>query len=320
MASTSVVVDNSFIIDAPSFQKLLEAAWVLQCGRDRGLSQCGSGAPDLAVPLGNDELKLILPASRGEACEADRSASEPRERQICAVTGRRDAPGASVVAPPYPQGEIAGLALVADCESSLAQRAFQSASACFGPLAVLLVMTVFLLFQRDRHPSSIPSVNALSKPSASVLDNRQWHDDVVQPVSDTTMSIKSTRNLQLALEPSHSHITDSQTLVVVEDMSGYEVKNLRRQAQYGDGDSAFTLGMAYEIGRHVPQSCAQAAKWVAVAAAEGKPAAQYNLGIRQAYGDGTPTNLKEAKKRIQEAAAHGYKKAERAMEAMGGVR
>jgi len=103
-------------------------------------------------------------------------------------------------------------------------------------------------------------------------------------------------------------------------MSGYEVKTLRRQARYGDEDSAFTLGMAFEIGRHVPQSCTQAAKWVAVAAAEGKPAAQYNLGLRQAYGDGTPTDLKEAKKWMQEAAGHRYKKAERAMETMGGVR
>jgi TPR repeat protein len=181
-------------------------------------------------------------------------------------------------------------------------------------------MMVFVFFQRDRLSSSVPSVNALSKPSASVLDDRQRHNDLVHPISDTTMSIESTRNLQLALEPSHSHITDSQALVVVEEMSGYEVQNLLRQAQYGDEDSAFTLGMAYEIGHYVPQSCAQAAKWVAVAAAEGKPAAQYNLGIRQAYGDGTPTNLKEAKKWIREAAGHGYKKAERAMEAMGGVR
>jgi len=311
---------NSFSIDAPSFQKLLEAAWVLQRGGDHGLSECGSGVTDLAVPLVNDELRLTLPPSPAEVCEAEQAVSESRERQIYAVTGRDDAPSASLVAPRYPQGEFTGLALVADGESSLAQTTFRSASAYSGPVVVLLVMAVFLFFQLESHPSRVPSVSAISKPSASVLDDRQRHDDVVHAPSDTTMSTKSTRNHQLALEPSHGHITDSQTLLVVEDMSGYEVKDLRRQARYGDQDSAFTLGMAYEVGRRVPQSCTQAAKWVAVAAAQGKPAAQYNLGLRQAYGDGTPANPKEAKKWIQEAAGHGYKKAELAMEAMAGTR
>src|SRR5215472_10511247 len=109
---------NSFSLDAPSFQKLLEAAWILQCCRGRGLSECASAATDLTVPLGNDDPRLMLPPSRGEVCEADRAVSEPREQQLCASTGRRDVPAASMVGPPYPEGEIAGLALVADRESS----------------------------------------------------------------------------------------------------------------------------------------------------------------------------------------------------------
>jgi TPR repeat protein len=87
------------------------------------------------------------------------------------------------------------------------------------------------------------------------------------------------------------------------------METVRQQAQYGDDVAALTLGMAYEIGRNVPQSCAQAAHWVAVAAGEGNSAAQYNLALRYVSGDGTPTDPDEARKWLQKAARRGYQKA-----------
>jgi TPR repeat protein len=75
--------------------------------------------------------------------------------------------------------------------------------------------------------------------------------------------------------------------------------------------------MAYEIGRHVPRSCTEAAHWVAVAAEEGNSAAQYNLALRYISGDGTPTNLDEARKWLEKAARHGYQKARLTLQAPG---
>src|SRR5262249_51472345 len=74
-------------------------------------------------------------------------------------------------------------------------------------------------------------------------------------------------------EVSHMRATDPDTAAIVGDLSRFEIRSLRRQAQFGDDSAAFTLGMAYETGRYLPQSCWQAAQWVAMAAGAGNPAA-----------------------------------------------
>jgi len=98
------------------------------------------------------------------------------------------------------------------------------------------------------------------------------------------------------LQASHMHVTDRATEQVVRTLSRYELAGLRRRASYGDDSAAFQMGMAYEIGRALPQSCTTAAQWVATAASEGNVAAQYNLGLRYSDGDGVPVNEVEAVK------------------------
>jgi uncharacterized protein len=90
---------------------------------------------------------------------------------------------------------------------------------------------------------------------------------------------------------------------VILTLSRYELAGLRREAVYGDDSPAFPMGMAYEIGRGVPQSCIAAAQWVTRAADEGNAAAQYNLGLRYRDGDGVPVNDDEAVRWLRKAAA-----------------
>jgi TPR repeat protein len=54
------------------------------------------------------------------------------------------------------------------------------------------------------------------------------------------------------------------------------------------------------------QSCEKAAEWVAKAAGQGNPAAEYNLGLRYREGDGVAVNQAEADRWLQKAAAHKY--------------
>ncbi len=108
-------------------------------------------------------------------------------------------------------------------------------------------------------------------------------------------------------------MTDPAALVAVQGLSKYEIKTLRRQAKYGDASAAFTLGMAYELGRHVPQNCAEATRWVTTAAEEGNAAAEYNLGLRYRDGDGVPANRAESEKWLRRAAARRYPKANLAL-------
>jgi hypothetical protein len=106
-----------------------------------------------------------------------------------------------------------------------------------------------------------------------------------------------------SLKLSHLHVTDRTTERAMQALSRYELAGLRHQAVYGDDSAAFQLGMAYEIGRWVPQSCTTAAQWVARAASEGYAAAQYNLGLRYRDGDGVPVNDDEAVHWFRKAAA-----------------
>jgi hypothetical protein len=105
------------------------------------------------------------------------------------------------------------------------------------------------------------------------------------------------------IQASHMHITDRATEAAVRTLSRFELAGLRRRAEFGDDSAAFEMGMAYEIGRGVPQRCATAAQWVARAAGERNAAAQYNLGLRYREGDGVAVDEDEAVKWLQKAAA-----------------
>jgi hypothetical protein len=118
------------------------------------------------------------------------------------------------------------------------------------------------------------------------------------------------------LEGSHLKITDPATEAYLNDMTSFETAALRRRAEYGDDVAAFRLGMAYETGRGVPQSCTKAAEWVIRAAEGGNAAAEFNLGLRYRDGDGVDPDPEQANKWLRRAFAHKYSGAEGALMAM----
>ncbi len=177
-----------------------------------------------------------------------------------------------------------------------------------GSLAVLLITGNFLFSLRSQRSEWRQTEPPNSAPVES------WRDQVtrnevrpappqVDPPSDPP-----------TLESSHLRVTDKGALVAVQDLSRFEIQELQRRAKYGDYMAALTLGMAYEIGKPVRQSCSEAARWIAMAAEEGSPAAQYNLALRYQQGDGTGVNLGESKKWMSRAASRGYEKAQGAAE------
>lgn len=108
---------------------------------------------------------------------------------------------------------------------------------------------------------------------------------------------------------SHNAITDSSVAASLSGLSRYEVRTLRRQALFGDDSAALTLGMLYETGRYVPQSCKEAAMWVQRSAEWGNAAAQYNLALRYRDGDGLTADKSEAEKWLHKAAEQRYARA-----------
>jgi hypothetical protein len=178
------------------------------------------------------------------------------------------------------------------------------------PIFVLAVLSAGLLLEMRHHQlasagqaisqSGVASEEAVTAdPSKSLKGATQ---SASQQLGTTATSASLLVSPLATLQPSHLQVTDAPTASLVRELSRYEIRGLRRRARYGDTSAAFELGMAYETGRHLRQSCVEAAHWVARAAEAGNAAAEYNLGLRYRTGDGVRTNLVQSQRWLRKAA------------------
>ena len=190
------------------------------------------------------------------------------------------------------------------------------------PVWLLVLVATLLLLETWLH-QPFKDARAMSAASSSTVQaavsiNPPAPAQSARPQSQPTKKIESTETRQPTPIPpfaaSHDQITDAATSSVVAQLSRFEINGLRRQAKYGDDSAAFTLGMAYEVGRYVRQNCTQAARWVTMAAEAGNPAAEYNLGLRYRDGDGVSADLHESEKWLRKAAAHRNRNAKLALQ------
>jgi hypothetical protein len=179
-------------------------------------------------------------------------------------------------------------------------------------LAILVIIITFLILKASLHNTA--QTTASSSQTAA-------QENTIRLSADSTGDRETARSNGVAmagtpeahaaeqfgksapLQVSHMQVTDRATEDAIRTLSRYELAGLRRRAVYGDDSAAFQMGMAYELGHGVRQSCTTAAQWVARAAGDGNAAAQYNLGVRYRDGDGVPVNENEAVKWLQKAAA-----------------
>lgn len=71
--------------------------------------------------------------------------------------------------------------------------------------------------------------------------------------------------------------------------------------------------MMYYCGNGVPQDYTQAVKWFKLAAEQGKPYAQYQIGFFYQHGVGVKMNINEAIRWYSIAATNGSDEAEKAL-------
>jgi TPR repeat protein len=195
-------------------------------------------------------------------------------------------------------------------------RALQRSASAF---AILVVMSAFLIMESGlfRTDSTASASARESQTKSSLLPEQSAADKA--STSHTLANASSQHTAGIATTPvpagptSHRTITDPGTEDIVQNLTRYEVSTLRRQAESGDEEAAFQLGMAYEIGYTLSQNCAKAAEWVTKAAENGYPAAQYNLGLRYRDGDGVIANPSESQKWLSKAAARKYRAARAAL-------
>lgn len=164
-------------------------------------------------------------------------------------------------------------------------------------MAIVAIVITFLILKIGLHTLAWPSMFSSRTTARENTLSAAKSDAREAPVAEQF-------GTSAVIQVSHMHITDRATAAAIRTLSRYEIPGLHRRAEYGDDSAAFEMGMAYEIGRGVPQHCATAAQWVTRAAGEGNAAAQYNLGLRYRDGDGVAVDDHEALKWLEKAAAH----------------
>jgi len=354
-----------FTLDVDSFQRLLAAAWVLQCERDRLTSQ-DTVVAESSVFLGRkvnripanfpipscifeaetkqsigatsrlpvDASQVIQTPLQSESSPID-NASVLRPKSAASVSLQPEVSGALALAVerheiaetnaiPFLLEElaeesawekvertlsgatrrvVAGLAEWRDTlqlelrvKVIIRGRAKDDLARYAAPVFAMLLVGVMLIPQISSRVGWSRSVKAASHPSGSAI---------------------GTGGAGPGLETSHLRVTDAPESADLDRMSRYEVRSMRRQAEFGDDTAALTLGMAYETGRGVPQNCKEAARWVQVAADDGNAAAEYNLGLRYLSGDGVREDRAEARKWIEAASQQGYARATVVLQSSG---
>lgn len=179
-------------------------------------------------------------------------------------------------------------------------------------LAILMIMSAFLVMESGLFRSdTMAAASAHHEAQAAIATSPV---SAAAPVTNTAGVPSNDRpaasRIRATTGPtSHLVITDPSIEDTVQNLTRYEVTTLRRQADSGDEEAAFQLGMVYEIGYNVKQNCAKAAEWVTRSAEAGYPAAQYNLGLRYRDGDGVAVNAADAEKWLNKAAAGKYRPA-----------
>ena len=89
-----------------------------------------------------------------------------------------------------------------------------------------------------------------------------------------------------------------------------EISNLTARAEAGDAMAQNNLGIAYHIGKGVPQDDKQALVWYTKAAEQGYAIAQNNLGVLYRDGKGVPQDDKQALFWFTKAAEQGEEMAQ----------
>ena len=89
-----------------------------------------------------------------------------------------------------------------------------------------------------------------------------------------------------------------------------ELAQLRNDAEQGDAEAQFKLGIVYDFGRGVPEDKLEAVKWYQKAAEQGNAYSQDSLGRMYLTGESIPRNYREAFNWVQRAAEQGYAQAQ----------
>ncbi len=348
MSSSRPAVDSesrNLTLDTASFQRLLAAAWAIQCEQDRIAAQSRGFEQDFCKPVTTSELlawagnpgvpqdsSVYLPSATTENIHP-RIAQAPkfppaRVKQSCGpeIVGSLALAHARDVAFPDGVAVSGGLEVLPSRSEKL-----HRVEPCQRPILTVLTpgkkqpgtTQAPFRFLRKTPAALLIGIIVVLVAVITIVTIKLWHEGVASSklppnVSEMaseppSMQTETATDNSPYLESTHLRVPDSSIAGELDELSRYEMNTIRRQAEFGNDDAALLLAMAYEMGQGVPQSCAQAARWIGIAAQDGNAVAQYNLALRYLHGDGIPVDRNQAKKWFLQSSSSGYEKAQQAL-------
>ena len=184
-------------------------------------------------------------------------------------------------------------------------------------LAGLLLATAASFFAAAQEPETAEAELALDRPARRLIQHGLAREGFDPGAPDgvfgprTRAAIRAWQAARGELGTGYLDAAQADVLRSVAQRGDAAVGNrpldaLRRAAEQGDVDAQFQLGVAYDLGRGLPENDPEAARWYRLAAERGHPEAQYQVGFIYASGHGAPPDNGEAIRWYRLAAEQGY--------------
>ncbi len=121
-------------------------------------------------------------------------------------------------------------------------------------------------------------------------------------------------------ERAHLHVLDNHRCVAPRRggrLSADDTATLEKNAEAGDAEAQYQLGVRYEMGSGVPKDFSHAESWFAKSAAQNNPNGEMLLGTCYMSGLGVPLDMAKAREWFGKAAKQGNEQAVGMLAALG---
>ncbi|WP_235001439.1 tetratricopeptide repeat protein [Nitrosovibrio sp. Nv4] len=172
-------------------------------------------------------------------------------------------------------------------------------------ISVLLVVMVWLIIEQNMAEQYVAPVSEIEpeKPAASSVGKLAGNQG--DHLNTTTTDVKSSSNAQSS--PGTKPTPSPQQSAT--DDHRFAVRLYQENAENGDSDAQYKLGLLYLTGNGALQDFAEAAKWIKLSAEQGYGLAQYELGLIYRTGYGLAVDQVQSYVWLNLAAAAGVQEA-----------
>lgn len=186
---------------------------------------------------------------------------------------------------------------------------YVAAAAMAGGLLLFLGLVWLVVMHASRSQETVllgPS--AAGSPAAYPPEPARQDDADIRAADADAPTTKPASDAPAKTADAAEPILSEDSLKIPDDRS-ITVQWYRENAEKGDLDAQYKLGLLHLTGKGALQDFGEAAKWLKLSAEQGHPQAQFQLGLIYRVGHGVPIDAGQAYKWLNLAAAAGVNQA-----------